>query len=150
MSWNARLTAMDVEEPDSRDDADDLYALDSWNYTHNCNKMIESAMKAVGEDEELDDQDEVWWSEISEDDNRECMGQKSWWKILDGMNGQQSKSFFRKIIRELGRRPEKYKKLNPPNGWGDYETLLEVLKSMEAEVRRAESITEGMIWSTSG
>ena len=83
-----------------------------WNYTHNTNGMANMAAVAQG------------WL-LSDD----C-----WWTTLDGKSGPQGVSLINDIITAMEANPSDYRALNPPNGWGDYEGFLAVLKSMMASV----------------
>ncbi len=91
-----------------------------WDYTHNCNAMIRHAMgeTATGD---------------------------PWWKHLDGLSGPEGAAFLHKIIRELQSDPMTYEAMNPPNGWGDYDGLLEVLMEMRSAVPEWPTT-----WSVSG
>lgn len=50
----------------------------------------------------------------------------------DGIEGQTAGSILPRLeasLAELKAHPAKYKAMNPPNGWGDYEGLVEVVES---------------------
>ena len=114
----------------------------SWNYTHNCNRMIEEALGAV-----VADTEEPWWSRLNKDENvTPALGSRSWWGLLDGQSGVEGSALLSKIITELRRDPDHYDNLGPNNGWGDRESLLEVLDAMLAASQR---FANGR-WSVSG
>lgn len=46
---------------------------------------------------------------------------------LDGMTGAQAFTILRRGLVELVSSPDVYKALNPENGWGDYEGLVDVM-----------------------
>jgi hypothetical protein len=88
-----------------------------WNYTHNCNGMIRAALEVDGFDVE-----DHW-----------LVG-PSWWKHLDGRNGAEGGAFLDRIIRNLEADPARFRAMNPPNGWGDYDSLAKVLTEMRNAV----------------
>lgn len=62
---------------------------------------------------------------------------KMYYKCIDGgfnaLNGMSCKDalpILNKAINDLIDNQEEYEKLNPENGWGSYDGLLEVLKDM--------------------
>lgn len=83
------------------------YALVDLNYTHNVNGMLRDAAEAGGL---LID---VW--------------SRDGWEGLPGPVGALRLDV---IIKELEANPAKYEAMNPPNGWGSYETVLPVLREM--------------------
>lgn len=111
MSWNAYLS-------DDRGHSEG-----SWNYTHNCNAMIEDALGV-----ELVGATKVpFWASMNPNTG---MGHHSWWDVLDGKAGMQGWRLLSHVVDALERDPCKYRAMNPPNGWGSYDTLLEVLREM--------------------
>lgn len=48
-------------------------------------------------------------------------------KVLDGKKAHSVICVLEKATASMKRAPAKYKKLNPPNGWGSYEGALESL-----------------------
>lgn len=93
-----------------------------WNYTHNTNRMIAEALKAV---------------DIA---TPKCDGPlggvigPAWWYELDGKSGPDGAAYLDKIIRALESDPGKYRQMNPENGWGDYDSLVKTLSDMRASV----------------
>lgn len=82
--------------------------------THNINRIIHAAIEATGDTEIID-----------------FVGDESWWKALNGMNANWGAYFLDLITGELHKDPEKYRALNPENGWGDYDSILETLQRMK-------------------
>lgn len=80
-----------------------------WNYTHNVAPMIYDALKAAGIELALEER---------------------WWQRLSGMTGADGREYLGKIVRQLEGDPARYRAMNPPNGWGDYDRLLGVLREM--------------------
>jgi hypothetical protein len=94
-----------------------------WNYTHNCNGMIAAAYEAVtGERTE------------------QCGGPlgpaigPAWWDRLDGASGKDGRDYLAAIIKGLEADPGRFRAMNPANGWGDYDSLLGVLREMRDRV----------------
>ena len=104
----------------------------SWNYTHNCNQMISAVVEEMGY--EL----KTHWL-IGH------MG-KSWFEVLDNMSGKDGAKFLREIVMRLEAHPERFSAMNPPNGWGSYETLLPLLHAMKT----ASYKNPGASWRVSG
>ena len=48
--------------------------------------------------------------------------------MSNGMNAKDIIPFLDKAIKSMSENPDDYKKLNPENGWGDYDSALEFLK----------------------
>lgn len=94
-----------------------------WNYTHNTNRMIAAALEFQG-DEPVE----------------QCGGPlgrvigPSWWDRLDGLSGPEGAAYLHRIITGLKSDPERFRAMNPPNGWGDYDSLLKVLTDMRDAV----------------
>jgi hypothetical protein len=82
-----------------------------WNYTSNTNRMVNAALT------------------FPHDSPSE-----TWWRILDGLSGEAGRVFLQAIILELESDPERFRGMNPTNGWGDYDTLLIVLRDMRDAV----------------
>ncbi|AHH20799.1 hypothetical protein NONO_c60230 [Nocardia nova SH22a] len=115
MSWDATLS-------------DDRGHIDGdWNFTHNTNQMA-NAIVHPDENTGIDTMHEVLFPKA---DGREW---KSWWEILNGMDGPTSRTYLSKIIDGLEADPPRFQAMNPPNGWGSYDTFLEVLKEMRDRI----------------
>lgn len=114
---------------------DASFAEDCWNYTHNCNAMICEAMRVLWPDEEP----EKHW----------LIGHMggSWFHHLDGMNAAEGYEFLKSVCDELELRPRKYGRMNPPNGWGDYRSLVRMLREMQEASKQG---SEEDIWSVRG
>jgi len=54
-----------------------------------------------------------------------------WWDSLDGLSGAEGSALLGKIITGLESDPERFRAMNPENGWGDYDSLLGVLREMK-------------------
>jgi hypothetical protein len=52
---------------------------------------------------------------------------------LDEKKCSEVVEYLRKGIKEMKSNPEKYKKMNPSNGWGSYEGALELLEKIFIE-----------------
>lgn len=50
---------------------------------------------------------------------------------LDGMSCEKALPYIREAIKDMKENKEEYEKLNPKNGWGSYDGLLERLESLE-------------------
>ena len=93
-----------------------------WGYTHNTNRMIAEALK------------------VYEIETPECGGSlgkvigPAWWYELNDKPGPEGAAYLDKIIRGLEGDPMKFQEMNPPNGWGDYDSLLKTLRTMRASV----------------
>lgn len=133
MSWNAYL----------HDDRG--HTEGEWNYTHNCNPMA----NALVSDDEVRAGARRWWAKRGRDDivaridAGEMLG--SWWDCLEGMSGPDGAAYLDRIIKGLQADPERFRAMNPENGWGDYDSFLAVLIDMRDRV--PEWPTE---WSISG
>lgn len=80
----------------------------SWNYTHNTNRMIATAAESAGYD----------------------LGDEAWYRWLDGRTIDSGRPFLAAIVREMEAHPETYEAMNPENGWGSYDSLLDTLREM--------------------
>lgn len=121
MSWNAGLT-----DDRGHEEGD-------WNYTHNCNRMATSLLT----DEELEAAARRQWADRPDviariDADPSSWG--SWWYCLDGMSGPEGAALLDRIIRGLEADPERFRAMNPENGWGDYDSFLKVLTEMRNAV----------------
>lgn len=96
-----------------------------WNFTHNCNGMINTILDS--EYEQVSVAEEVFRFKTTE-------RQPTWWKQLDDLDGEQSWVFLDTIIAGLESDPERFRKMNPENGWGDFDSLVKVLKAMREAI----------------
>ena len=87
-----------------------------WNYTHNTNAMVRS----------LD-----WYPY-----------DVPWWEHLNGLEGPDGAKWLDLIITGLEADPERFRAMNPANGWGDYDTFLIVLKEMRSAVSEVPTVWE--------
>jgi hypothetical protein len=71
----------------------------------------------------------------------------AWWKRLDGVSGQLGAAYLASIVEGLESDPERFRGMNPPNGWGEYDGLLRVLREMRD--RPAED-DRPSVWRVSG
>ncbi len=96
-----------------------------WNYTHNCNGMIAEALFDLGcvNAHAVPDDHPIW----------KAIG-APWWHRLDGCDGPTGAAFLHELVTQLERDPDKYRAMNPENGWGDYDTLVKVLTEMRNAV----------------
>lgn len=124
MSWDATLVL------DIKVDGNDLHLVQGdWNYTHNCNEMIYDALGV--------ERDQV---------KKHFLVGYTWWDLLDGKGGEEGAELLTGIIEALEAEPEKYRAMNPENGWGSYDSLIEVLTEMRDTGRKWPSAK----WSCSG
>jgi len=49
---------------------------------------------------------------------------------LDKMLGDEAMPYLENAIIKMKENPKKYKAMNPSNGWGDYDTALELLEKL--------------------
>lgn len=124
MSWDAELVAERGTE------------LASWNYTHNVNVMIAAAYESVT-------------GEATE----QCDGPlgpaigAAWWERLDGTTTDAGDAYLGQIIAGLEADPERFRAMNPENGWGDYDSLLKMLLEMR---ETAANYNDTVKWSVRG
>jgi hypothetical protein len=116
--------------------AADPVTLADWNYTHNTNGMIAAAYEAV-----------------SGEATDQCGGPlgavigAAWWKRLDGSGGKDGAAYLSQIVSGLEASPERFRAMNPENGWGDYDRLLTVLREMRDT---GAQFTSPTVWRVSG
>lgn len=55
------------------------------------------------------------------------------WDALIGAPASEAGGMLQSVADELVRAPDKYRKFNPPNGWGNYEGALEFVTRFAAE-----------------
>lgn len=94
------------------------------NYTHNTSKMIYTVLR---EDPEFD--------QLAE--------HESWYKRLDGMSGPEGAAFLHRIIVGLKADPVRFREMNPDNGWGNYDQLVDILTKMRDRVPEAPTTWRG-------
>jgi predicted N-acyltransferase len=123
MSWDADLV---VEVDGNR------LMVGEWNYTHNCNAMAATVLEEVGQ------QVEKHW----------LIGHMggSWFDKLDGLDSTKGAELLRVIIDGLEADPKRFRAMNPANGWGDYDSFLDVLTKMRRKALEFPSAK----WSVSG
>ena len=95
-----------------------------WNYTRNVTPMIAAA----------------WEAETGKPVER------NWWDMLDGLDGPAGREHVATVIRGLESDPARFRAMNPANGWGGYDSLLQVLRAM----RDAAEDDVAYVWSVSG
>lgn len=134
MSWAAHL----VIPPCDSCGRGESYIGD-WNYTHNCNGMIEDALGY----KQLEETAETWWARFNSETG---MGRHSWWDLLHGKSGAEGAAFLGYILGALKALPHKYRAMNPENGWGDYDSLVRVLEEMRDQSVKYPNAT----WSACG
>jgi hypothetical protein len=72
-----------------------------------------------------------------------------WWQHLNGMSGTEGRDYLAAIIAQLEADPERYRAMNPTNGWGCYDGpdgVLGVLRKMRDIVPE----NERSVWHVSG
>ncbi len=107
-----------------------------WNYTHNTNAMISAALEDAGKGDAVGS---AWWNKIR--------GEKGdyWCTALDGLSGADGEKLLGLIVAGLEADPGRFRAMNPPNKWGDYDGLLDVL----GEMRKASGEWPEAVWSIS-
>lgn len=125
MSWDAHL------------EDDRGHVEGDWNYTHNTSCMFYAVIREAGID--LPHDPTPCWSLPRTDDGKlthypNGRGSISWWKHLDGMSGPEGAAYLNTIIVGMEADPERFRAMNPENGWGDYDSVLDVLREMRAAV----------------
>lgn len=121
MSWDIDLAYTTVN-PDYE------AVIGAWDYTHNCNRMIETVLAARG----IDPGNAAWWAAIG---HRGGLGRGSWWKALDGKSAIDGAAYLDVIVGGLAEAPGLFREMNPPNGWGDYDCLLNLLTEIRDRAR---------------
>jgi hypothetical protein len=95
-----------------------------WQYTYNTSRMVYLAL----------------------DRNEYTFDERNWIMHLNEMTGAEGAEFLGLVIKEMEGDPEAFRALDPPNGWGDYDGMLRVLK----EMHQACLVEWPTIWSASG
>lgn len=135
MSWDAHLV-------DDRGHTEG-----DWNYTHNTSCMIYAVLADA--DVELpastracsvyDRETETWTRHPN------GHGTVAWWEHLDGMTGPEGAAYLDTILRGLEADPDRFRAMNPENGWGNYDDLVKLLTEMRNSVPEWPTT-----WSASG
>lgn len=107
-----------------------------WNYTHNTSGMVYAVLEDAGVVlpastrlcKRRDPETGEW---VTYPDG---YGSISWWEHLDGMSGPEGAAFLHVIITGLEADPDRFRAMNPPNGWGDYGGILKTLREMRQAV----------------
>lgn len=135
MSWDASL----------HDDRG--HSEGDWGFTHNTSPMIYAVLEDAGY--ELPASTRECYARPMVDGKLTHYpnghGTITWWDQLDGMTGPEGAAYLDLIVRGLTADPERFRAMNPSNGWGNYDDLVRVLTEMRDAV--PEWPTE---WSTSG
>lgn len=87
-----------------------------WNYTHNTNPMIRAA------------------------------GLDAWASGVDGMACFELERRLRRVLFEFDRAPSRFRAMNPPNGWGDFDRLRDVLREI-ADVCQEHPMSTVQVWA---
>ena len=58
------------------------------------------------------------------------------WREFIGMRAGDAGPIWQAVADELRRDPDKYKAMNPANGWGDYEGAVKVISALAAACAR--------------
>lgn len=122
MSWDATLYD------------DRCHEEGSWNWTHNTSRMIYAVLEDAGIKLPPSTRS------CSRLENGEWVrypnghGTIAWWEHLDGMGGVEGVAYLRVIITGLEADPDRFRAMNPENGWGSYDGLLGVLRDMHDAV----------------
>lgn len=134
MSWDATLYAVTevTHCPDCGHELEkprrEQSPICDWNYTHNVAPMIYRALEGAG---------------------IELAPGESWWQRLSGMDGPEGRDYLAAIITRLEADPDRFRAMNPPNGWGCYDGpngVLPVLRRMRDSVPHGEASA----WHASG
>jgi len=65
------------------------------------------------------------------------------WKALIGAPATEVGGMLKSVADELRRAPDKYRAMNPPNGWGNYEGALAFLDGLAADCALQSAATVG-------
>jgi hypothetical protein len=115
------------------------HSVGDWNYTHNTNGMIAAAREAIGHADahELGSTHPIM----------QAIG-PPWFDVLNGMSGAEGARYLGDIVTALEADPERYRAMNPENGWGSYDSLLGVLRDMRD--CSTEAVMKLRTWRCSG
>lgn len=136
MSWDAIL--YDTDE----------HMFGQWNYTHNTNGMIDCFIQESADLDKMIERSADWWERRDRFDRAEEYRKKrhvSWWMALDRMTGPEGRDFLDRCIKVLEADPERFRAMNPENGWGNYEGLLDVLRQMRNAVPTYDTPTKWVV-----
>jgi hypothetical protein len=97
-------------------------ALIDQNYTHNTSVMIYAVLADAGLDLGT-------YTGPTGETRR-----NSWWAHLNGMPGPVGAAYLNLIIRGLEADPERFRAMNPSNGWGNYDDLVKILTDLRNAV----------------
>lgn len=108
-----------------------------WNYTHNTSVMFYAALEDAGF--VLAPSTRECWALPLDGNGKlthypEGRGTISWWEHLNGLSGPEGAAYLDIIIRGMEADPERFRAMNPDNGWGDYDSVLKVLTEMRNAV----------------
>ena len=101
----------------------------SWNYTHNTSRMIYAVLEDAGVDLGTWAEERPGWNYSNGEPVR-----RTWWDHLNGMSGPDGAAYLHTIAEALADDPERFRAMNPENGWGNYDTLLDLLREMARSV----------------
>lgn len=65
------------------------------------------------------------------------------WRAFEGAPASESAGVFAKVAAGLRANPERFRAMNPPNGWGTYEGALEVMERLRDLCARHPKATIG-------
>lgn len=71
-----------------------------------------------------------------------CIDKERGLKKLDGLSSKKALPIIKKAIKDMENNKEEYEKLNPSNGWGSYDGLLNRLKQLK---EYCETVPDGYI-----
>ena len=120
MSWNVYLQSRPCPT------CHDVCYFGEWNYTHNTNRMAHDVLGI--------NNDGSGAVVLGLDRNDDGSRKRLWVEVLDGMDGPEGAEFLDRIITGLRADPDRYRAMNPDNGWGDYDSFVAVLESMRDAV----------------
>lgn len=92
-----------------------------WNYTHNTSPMIYEVLSRMGKSRLP-----AAAKQVGTD--------ARWYERLSGLDGKAGAEYLASIIVGLEADPDHFREMNPPNGWGDYDDLIRVLREMRDAV----------------
>jgi hypothetical protein len=81
-----------------------------WNYTYNTTPMVCAAAASAG------------------------VPFDGFQHSLHGMTGPEGGAVLTAVIREMTANPARYEAMNPENGWGSYDGILRVMRSMVSAI----------------